>query len=106
MLSKLSDDELLKRLNDICTKLNWANTYSHSDGLRTQITNLRDQINFELSERQNKRQMEQLIKSQPAIRNISDNNIKVSVKDTTTTKKKYDGGRMLRSQTPSTPKDE
>jgi hypothetical protein len=105
-LTKLSDDELFKRLGLIQSRLSWAGSNSHSGNLVSQLQFMLDEINMVITDRMEKMNFEQHIASTPAVVDIDAPKEKKAVETNSRAKTKSDLiTRLRRSTSPTTIKD-
>jgi hypothetical protein len=106
-LSKLSDDELFKRLGLIQSRLSWATSSSHSANLVPQLQYMMEEVSQVINDRVERINFEQNVLSKPAVVNIDGPKEKKQIEETNTRAKSKSDiiTRLKRTSVPTSVKD-
>jgi hypothetical protein len=106
-LTKMSDDELFKRLGLIDSRLSYAYNSSHCGRLVSQLQGMHEEVLFQIQERAERHNMKKRLDIMPDVVNIEEvKKTKRSDDSNSRAKSKSDIiGRLRRTTTPTTTKD-
>jgi regulator of replication initiation timing len=106
-LSKMSDDELFNRLGQLQSRLEYAGASAYGANLQKQLLAMMDEVNFVITDRIERMNMEQKLKERPEVIVIDGPQEKKKTDDSNSRAKSKSDiiSRLKRSSVPTNLKD-